>query len=68
MPAESKAQARWAFANQNAPGKLGKAAREFVPTGPGAIKKLPERVARRTISQPQSQIKDMQSVLNSVKS
>ena len=45
MPLVSKAQARWAYANQNARGSTGDAAREFIAATPaGGIKKLPERV------------------------
>ena len=45
MPIESKAQARWAFANQNKKGKTGDAAREFIAATPkGGIKNLPEKV------------------------
>ncbi len=45
MPLESKAQARWAFANRNTKGSTGKAARDFIAATPkGGIKKLPERV------------------------
>lgn len=38
----SQAQRRWAFANKDAKGQKGKAAREFVKADPGG--KLPERV------------------------
>lgn len=60
MPAKSKAQARWAFANQNKGGKLGKAAQEFVPHGPGTMKRLPEKVGK-------DQQKHINDVMNSVK-
>ena len=44
MPIVSKAQNRWARANEAAAGKTGKAAREFIKATPaGAIKNLPER-------------------------
>lgn len=42
MPPVSQAQRRWAFANRDKPGKLGRAAREFAAADPGG--KLPERV------------------------
>lgn len=45
MPLTSKAQARWAYANEGKKGSTGKAAREFIAATPkGGIKKLPERV------------------------
>ena len=50
MPPRSQAQARWAFANQDKPGKLGEAAREFVPHGTGSMKKLPKLVKRGRVS------------------
>lgn len=42
----SRAQQRWAFANEKAKGKLGAAARDFVAAGPkgGSFKRLPARV------------------------
>jgi len=54
MPAKSRAQARWAFANQDKPGKLGAAAKEFVPHGPGSVKALPARVGRNRPAKPRS--------------
>lgn len=42
MPPVSQAQRRWAWANRNKRGKLGKAAREFAKADPGG--KLPARV------------------------
>ena len=50
MPPRSQAQARWAFANQDKPGKLGAAAREFVPHGEGSMSKLPKLVKRGRVS------------------
>jgi len=45
MPLESKAQARWAYANADKKGSTGKAAREFIAATPkGSIKNLPEKV------------------------
>lgn len=45
MPLTSKAQARWAYANENKSGSTGKAAREFINATPkGGIKDLPEKV------------------------
>lgn len=50
MPPRSQAQARWAFANQDKAGKLGEAAREFVPHGEGSMSKLPKLVKKGRIS------------------
>lgn len=45
MPLVSKAQQRWAYANQNTSGSTGAAAREFIAATPkAAFKKLPEHV------------------------
>jgi hypothetical protein len=44
MPLESKAQQRWAYANQGKNTKEGKAAKEFIAATPkSAFKSLPER-------------------------
>jgi hypothetical protein len=44
MPVVSKAQNRWAHANEDASGSTGKAAREMVRATHGkSVKKLPER-------------------------
>lgn len=44
MPVKSQAQARWAHANADAPGRLGEVAREFVKETHGMkVRKLPER-------------------------
>lgn len=42
MPPVSSAQRRWAFANQNKPGKEGAAAREYAKSDPGG--RLPAKV------------------------
>lgn len=45
MPLVSKAQQRWAYANKNAGGNTGTAAREFIAATPkAAFKRLPARV------------------------
>ena len=45
MPLVSKAQARWAYANEKKKGSEGKAARDFIAATPkGGIKNLPETV------------------------
>jgi hypothetical protein len=49
MPPVSEAQRRWAHANQDKPGKLGKAAREFANSDPGG--KLPERKKRKSAAE-----------------
>jgi len=44
MPFESKAQARWAYANEDEPGQEGKAARSFIKHSHGMkLSNLPER-------------------------
>jgi hypothetical protein len=44
MPIKSKAQQRFMFAKQNAPGKIGQVAREFIAATPkSSFKKLPAR-------------------------
>lgn len=44
MPLESKAQARWAYANQGKDTREGAAAREYIAASHGmSLKKLPER-------------------------
>jgi hypothetical protein len=45
MPLKSKAQQRWAYANQNKNTREGAAAREFIAATPkSAFKKLPAKV------------------------
>ena len=45
MPLQSRAHARWAYANRSAAGSTGRVAREFIAATPrGGIKKLPEHV------------------------
>ncbi len=47
MPLVSKAQQRWAFANQNASTREGKVAREFIQATPKkAYKTMPARVKK----------------------
>lgn len=49
MPIVSKAQQRWAYANQNDNSRTGKAAREFIAATPkSAYKKLPARKKARS--------------------
>lgn len=51
MPIESKAQQRWAYANQGDNTKEGAAAREYIAATPkSAYKSLPQKVGKPSVA------------------